>query len=474
MSTSSLLAGRREDLSVSERTVKHAAWERASNEKVRRAAIVKYAAGHIAANASVVERRREALVRLYASESAYYESALADRIETSEARAKRLIVDARQLAAARESSRAAFAAAQYDKLWKESCDQLRTIDTAAHTVHCNDHVALQRTANVISAERRLADERLWAAEWEDSRRRRVEAEDAASKQRAAAVAATRQALSEQIASHRSAADERRQQRSQENASLSAQLAAEAKASEEKARALDEAKRRAYEANAADNERIRRERVESERRRKAAAADALSADMSAFNAEQSAINERAAAERRAMAAYAQLKAAHTDFAQRERARQDALIQEEVDRAHGEREMAWAHEAAMRSALQQDVLATRARQVDDVRRARADADAAKAAERERIERELRLFREEEKTAQVSATRQRRQRREDLEAQISAIAAARAAAAAESAREVEAAAEAEREYSEKLTQYKRECIAASEAAYGVAAGRIAEQRS
>ncbi|CAM9314162.1 unnamed protein product [Ascophyllum nodosum] len=96
------------------------------------------------ANSEALLARRRRLADLYNEEMERWEHEVMNRAETVEERKQRILEKATRLRDARESARRKYVQECYDRQWRDSCDDARTLDSQAHT----DWVASQRWLQV--------------------------------------------------------------------------------------------------------------------------------------------------------------------------------------------------------------------------------------------------------------------------------------------------------------------------------------
>lgn len=190
-----------DQLSISQKLVEHAEWQKRSDAIVRRNAITRYAKQTLAQQQQELERRRAALRLLLSEEEQRYKQEMLASLETQEQRAARVMNQARKLKTEREARSAAYAEAAYEKQWKESCDDLRTIDSHFFSLHCNDTVIEQ----MAEKQRKIQQQKQLAAEqdalWEQQRLDKVRQEELKQQQRQEAQRENRRALQQQMEEH---------------------------------------------------------------------------------------------------------------------------------------------------------------------------------------------------------------------------------------------------------------------------------
>jgi len=446
------------------RVHQQAVWEKNTSEKQQHHQILNLAKAFEVQHQNSLEQRREKLAALLTKEDEFYRVELMKMQESSTDRAKRLIIEARRLKGEREFQRQQYAADAYERQWKESCDDLRTIDSSAFQQYCRGQVVQQMQERIDKKQISREEDKKWAELWEADRQKKIQNENERAAKRAAATAENVAALQQQLEEISiakkiaQAADDKERAIFQHILDIDAAAAKQAAWEEiERKRALQkeiqvyneellEEKRRTYEAERAKEREILRVKMEEYAR------DTVRQ-----------MRDRKE-QRRDMEEYREFLRKRKEEERRMEIEMERLIAEDLQRANGIRDAQWERERKAREKLMKEVYETRELQVQEKRKEKEKlnewvAEEKKQAEEERhkaeVEREY-----EERMEQLSGLR----RKQDLEAQMK-INAYRLELENEAARiERESAQKAEAEYREKLVKFKKDTMEKSQQNYGL----------
>lgn len=147
-------------------------WERKTDGIIERNQVQLIASNIDAGRKQKLMERRERLANLLASEDEKYRMELAGLQESSHDRAKRLVARARELKKGREAKRKEYAQQQYNRQWRESSDDLRTIEGEKFAAHCYEEIANQRTDRMYQREQERQVEQHWAKKWSEDARKK--------------------------------------------------------------------------------------------------------------------------------------------------------------------------------------------------------------------------------------------------------------------------------------------------------------
>lgn len=411
-----------------------------------------------------LQQRRARLAMLLTQEDEQYREELAGMNESSGDRAKRLVKEARRLKSEREEKRKAFADEQLERQWKESCDDLRTIDSAFFKIHCNTEVLKQIEDKKLRKEYDLSDKQRWASEWESERLKNVSLEDGKSLKRHQALLENRRDLKNQMEEQEAKKNADHAQLQREKAIFQKILEMDALAAQEKSRLDWERKRATQKETVAYNEQLQAEREAAYHRQREQDKRDLFLKMEEYREDTLRVENDKASQRRDIIEFRAYLERRREEERRMEKEMERLVQEDLDRSNLKRDLQWERERLAREQLMKNVYETRSEQLQQ-----------RAAERNRAEEELYL---EKRAAEIDIQRAQEdelrqlqeekaaaaRRLRDLDSQVAINRERKRLQKEELEQELRAAEEAERIYKDKLIQFRLNTIEQSKRNYGI----------
>lgn len=132
--------------------------------------------------AETLQQRRKRLAEQRAREMGEWEHEVANNVETMEERRARIFEKATRMREAREAAKRSFVQEMYDKQWRDSCDDARTLDSKAMLNYVTEKRVEQLHEKEIIQAREAEESAIYTAKIEE-RMRYLEAQEVARDQR---------------------------------------------------------------------------------------------------------------------------------------------------------------------------------------------------------------------------------------------------------------------------------------------------
>lgn len=429
-----------------------ATWETKTTARIQRNTITNMARSLEVADKQSLQARRRRLTELLASDDEVYKGELAGLQETSKQRAVRMVAVARALKLEREEKRKALATEQYNRQWREGCDDLRLIDSDKFRNHCMQGVQGQLREKAEARKASTMDEMRWAKVMEDGRLQKMQKESDEIKKRQAFNQETKMALMDQMDNQRAAKEAEAARTEQDRLNFMQQLEDEAEDNRRGQAQMKEAQmtqlRRIREFNeetmGAKNKALQMQREQEMRD--------LAQKMEAHRAE----GDMRAAEKKQMRddifKYQEyLRQRKVEEKQLER-ELEVMCQEELQAANAKRDAQWMKERLGREQLLANVYQTRREQIYSKDREALRREEEVGLERQAIEREIQRAQRIEEEEEEQQRQKERQLAGDLDRQKTVNRNRADIQQTEERNEFEAAQDAEKKYSAFLVREKQ----------------------
>lgn len=453
-----------ERVKTDERVNQYAKWEQKTTAQLQDAQIKQIARGLKERDQVQLMQRRAKLAMMLTEEDKYFRAELASMQETPTERAKRLIANARQFKEERERKRQDFVQQQYERQWKDGCDDLRTIDSGFFNLHCAGEVQRQIEEKELRKEDARREKQRWDDLWELERQKKIASEDENARKRREALYQNRRDLKDQVDQQtlqqkiQKAQDQKEKEIFQSILDMDAALARQKQADEA------EAKRAFALQTVAYNEELLRQRQEAFRRQREEDRLTLERKMAEYKEDTVRAENDKAAQRRDLIEFRNFIRRRKEEEARMERELERLVQEDLDRSNAQRDAVWERERLARERLLADVYATRADQLQEKQRAQQRVAEEVALEKAAAEVEIARAEEAERWEARMEYEAGQRRRRDLASQVAIIQNRQELEKQELALEKLRADEAERIHKEKLEQFRRETINQSKRNYGI----------
>jgi hypothetical protein len=442
----------------------HAEWERKTDKMMNSNQLQRLSRQLKEGDEQILKNKRARLAAKLTEEDARYREEVASLVETPQERAKRMVANARKFKQERESRRALYAQHAMERQWKESCDDLRTIDSKYFNSYCGEQVKRQMDKRKEKLEEIQVEEKQWADMLEENRRAAVKKEEERQQQRVRNTIENRKALQQQMVELSVAQKAAKAQDEREKEIFQQILAMDAKAAKEKAEEDLERKREINRQNAAYNEQLLRERHERFEREREAERQDLMAKMAAYREDTIRQENNIAQQRADIVEFRNYLARRREEERRMEVEMERLIQEDLDRSNARRDVQWEKERLAREKLMKEVYDTRAKQVFErelMKKEEAkEKEFLKSLAAEDARRAAELEAEEDRQAKDAAARRKFELEQQMKTNQNRLDMMQQAKMAEKL----AAEEAERVYQERLRQYKQQVTEQSARNYGL----------
>jgi hypothetical protein len=381
----------------------------------RRKAIAAEYARLKAEDEAKLDARRAKLRDLFAREEAEWESRLRSLRVSREDRVSRLQQRVDEIRAGNEARRREFVEEQRNRLWQESCDDLRR-ETSQFQAHVVSSALKQQVATKIAREQNEAEYEVLFQQLEreelERERARAAADEAARKAR---IAETRAALDSQLTLQQRADAEKQLEREREAEAVrdTARAVSELEQLEVRRQHILHATRAAETTEyIAFTEAHRRAEAEARAREEREYVQQLQREAEAEEAAaQAAIATRKAAGRK----FREHLLAQAGRAAEEEAQVERLYQDQADEVYNAQQAVRDREARARALLADECTSAQKQAMAADREARLAAAAAIKAEREAADRAFRDYQAQEAAKKAETIARRRESDEALKAQL-----------------------------------------------------------
>jgi trichoplein keratin filament-binding protein len=422
----------------------HAAkWEQSSQKLVDETNVKRYALKLRQEAAAALESRKQKLAELLAKEEALFRQEIVATAETVAQRNARLMAHAKQFKDIREEKRVQYAQEQYMRLWRNGCDDLRTLDSEAFNEYIKAEQLKQKHERRAQQESLKQDEERWARLWEEDRRQKLKREEEESYKRGVVTADNRNMILKQIALKQEKREEEELIAAEEREMWKAQMAHDAEIARKNQQAeLDEKRRLGQEVMQFNEEFLARKKREWEERREAERKEMLT-KLAKFEKDEMLSRSNIHAMQMEMQSY-------RNYLMERREKEKALERElerltklHLDKANAKQDETWRRERLAREKLMQEVFNARNEQVQQKEAYRLRTEKERQQERELLAHDLEIARQKDEREELDRYEAGLKRKADLEKKMQAKANMKALEAAAIAQEEAAAAIAEQQY-------------------------------
>jgi len=398
-----------------------------------------------AQQAEKLEVRRQHLAELLAMEEEQYRIELTTCQQSTIDKLKNTLSIARKQREEKEERRKQYAQEQYMRMWRDNCDDIRTIDSEAYLKFTKEEQYKQALEKKTKSPEQLAEEAKWQEVWESDYQAKLAREQADLQRREQLARETRDAAHSQMSERQRARDEDAEQKRLEREEWTRRVQAEQAEAERLKELIGAEKRAKARAVSAWNEDALRQKKEERLRQ--AREDKI--EMEKQLAEYEAELERKRADRlsmqREMAAYRDYLIARKAEERRMEEEMDRITAEYQALGNAKQDKEWAENEARRSKLMAEVFAVREQQImlkkADIERARTK----EQQERHAMDLQVLLQQQAEEQEELDRFKRELASKMDLEMQIRHKAYEREAEKARIQQEDEAARLAEAQYRE-----------------------------
>jgi hypothetical protein len=390
-------------------------WEARTDQKVQTTLVHNLAKGlQRQEELSLIERRARLKVLLDNEAAEYHKEILGLRGTTAQ-RAARQLEKARQLREAREAERQAYAQECYDRQWRDSCDDLRTINSEHFTAFCAEAVADQKREKARLDAEAAQKNAKWSAYLKLEQDKMNAREDAEADRRQKLSDDNRDALLAQMHQVEYARTNARENARLQRDNLKTEMRRDAADADRRGKALKAQKRADMEELVAYNTLSMQARDARRQHEKDLDNAWLSNEIAKFEEETSHHNNKKDTMQREMREFREYTRARKEADDAQERELDRLIEVELDKQQSKRDAVHQAEARARSKLMSEVHTTRQQQMDEKNEARRKHREDILRERDNVSQSIfdeRVLQDEEDAAERAAALQMRQ---DLEKQM-----------------------------------------------------------
>lgn len=369
-------------------------WDQGLEKSKQRSQVKQYMQRVKEDESQILQARRSRLAKLLARDEEQYRLEIAALQETPQQRAERLQARAIALKQTKEEKRKEVAEKCYEQQWKERSDELRTIESQRKlqvTVkERNEQVQLQ----TVTKQNLESEEARWAKLWEEDRLQKEKRAEADKQKAEMMLHKTRDNLNSQMKDIR--AMQEQQRKDKEAAMLAAKRQLEVDAVN--AKREDEEKfatqRKRYQEIVEFNRTIEARRAVDEAREAAENMAVAQSNLDAHREETVRLQQEKARLRMEADAYREYMAQRKAEELAMEKELDRLVQEEMERAHRERDAQREKEEQARQSLMREVQHERYQQLIGKEEQRIRELSAKQRERSVVDDDVRRHEEEER--------------------------------------------------------------------------------